>query len=215
MLHALVIGFLLGYCGSIPVAGPVSILVFGRGLQDRQQSARYLAAGSALAESVYAYLAFWGFGALLGSVPWIEPITRGAAAIILTVLGLRFAFRPPGNEPSDPDKAPSAGGNKRNFLLGITITALNPTLMATWTVAVTTLPTLGFESFGQDRALPFSFGVCTGIVVWFVTLLWLLGRYKGRFQRSTVERIVRIMGLLLTALGLFFAYRFFSYYAQR
>ena len=214
MLHALLIGFVLGFCGSIPVAGPVSILVFGRGLQNRQQSARYLAAGSALAESVYAYLTFWGFGALLGSMPWIEPIMHVAAAVLLTVLGLRFAFKPPSSESADPEQTPSSGGNKRNFLLGITITILNPTLMATWGVAVTTLPSFGMESFGQDRALPFSFGVCAGIIAWFTVLLWLLERYKGRFERAIVDRIVRVMGLLLIGLGLYFAARLFSYYTQ-
>src|SRR5689334_10935761 len=138
MLKALLIGFAFGFVGSMPVAGPVSLLVFGRGLQDRQRTARYLAAGSALAESVYAYLAFWGFGALLASYTWIEPLSRGLAAVILTALGLHFVVRRSTEEPEGPASSPpQRTGMKRNFMLGVTITALNPTLMATWGAAVT------------------------------------------------------------------------------
>jgi len=211
MFIALLIGFVFGFVGSMPVAGPVSILVFGRGLQDRSRSAVYLAAGSALAESVYAYFAFWGFGALLEMNPWLEPITRGAAAVILTALGLHYALKRNNDAAADSGAPPSHGGAKRNFLLGVTITALNPTLMATWGAAVTTVHSLDLVSFQASRALPFSVGVFAGITGWFVLLLWLLTRFKGRFERSTLERAVRVMGWLLTALGLFFAVRFFSY----
>jgi threonine/homoserine/homoserine lactone efflux protein len=212
MFIALLIGFVFGFVGSMPVAGPVSILVFGRGLQDRQRSAVYLAAGSALAESVYAYFAFWGFGALLALHPWLEPITRGAAAVILTALGLHFALKRAKDPGVETGVAPSQSGNKRNFLLGITITALNPTLMATWGAAVTTLHSFDIVTFEASRALPFSLGVFLGITGWFTVLLWLLTRFKGRFERSTLDRTVRAMGWALAALGLFFAVRFVSYF---
>jgi len=181
------------------------------GLQDGSRSAIYLAAGSALAESVYAYFAFWGFGALLAMNPWLEPITRGAAAVILIALGLHYALKRNKDAAADSSVPASHGGAKRNFLLGVTITALNPTLMATWGAAVTTVHSLDLVSFQSSRALPFSIGVFAGITGWFVVLLWLLTRFKGRFERSTLERAVRAMGWLLTALGLFFAVRFFTY----
>jgi threonine/homoserine/homoserine lactone efflux protein len=211
MVAAALIGFLAGFVGSMPVAGPIAILVFGRGLEDRTRSAIYLAVGAALAESVYAYLAFWGFGELLASYEWIDPVSRGLAAVLLTVLGLRFALKRNTPEPvvTPPDPAI---GNKRSFLLGMTITALNPTLVATWGAAVTFLYSLHVVEFGWGRALPFSIGVCLGISAWFVVLLWLLARYKSRFRRATLERVIRIMGMVLTGLGLLFAVRFAAYF---
>jgi threonine/homoserine/homoserine lactone efflux protein len=209
MLIALLIGFVFGFIGSMPVAGPIAILVFGRGLQNRPRSGVYLAAGSAVAESVYAYLAFWGFSALLSQYPWIEHVSRALAAVILTALGLRFAFARPQGE-SEPEQ-PLPSGNKRSFLLGITITTLNPTLMVTWGMAVTALHSFDLVSFDANRALPFSIGVWLGICAWFTVLLLLLARFKHRFQRSTLERMVRVMGGVLTLLGLVFAVRFFMY----
>jgi threonine/homoserine/homoserine lactone efflux protein len=211
MFAASLMGFVFGFVGSMPVAGPIGILVFGRGLQDRARSGVYLAVGSALAESVYAYLAFWGFSALLATHRWIEPISRGLAAVLLTGLGLHFAFKKSSPEvaPRPPDPAV---GNTRSFLLGITITALNPTLVATWGAAVTALHSFDLIAFDSSHALPFSIGVCLGISSWFVVLMSLLRRYRARFRRSTLDRTLRIMGVLLTLLGLFFALRFVMYF---
>jgi len=207
MFIAALLGFAFGFVGSMPVAGPISLLVFGRGLQDRTRSGAYLASGAAIAESVYAYLAFWGFSSLLASYTWIELLSRGLAAVLLTGLGIHFVrrSRPPPTTGMAPYKDV---GNKRSFMLGFTITALNPTLVASWGAAVTTLHSFHLVAFGQGRALPFSIGVCLGITSWFWILLGLLARYRNRFQASTVERVVRVMGVGLIGLGLFFAVRF-------
>lgn len=207
MIIAALLGFAFGFVGSMPVAGPISLLVFGRGLQDRARSGAYLAAGAAIAESVYAYLAFWGFSELLAPYTWIELVSRGLAALLLTGLGIHFVRRsaPPPTTGLAPYKDV---GNKRSFVLGFTITALNPTLVASWGAAVTTLHSFHVVAFGPGRALPFSIGVCLGITSWFWLLLGLLARFRNRFQASTVERVVRVMGVGLIGLGLFFAVRF-------
>jgi threonine/homoserine/homoserine lactone efflux protein len=116
-------------------------------------------------------------------------------------------------QPAARESAPVAEpykdvGNKRSFVLGFTITALNPTLVASWGAAVTTMHSFHLVAFGPGRALPFSIGVCLGITSWFWLLLGLLARYRSRFRADTVERVVRVMGVLLVGLGVLFAVRF-------
>jgi len=213
MLAAALIGFTCGFVFSMPVAGPISLLVFGRGLQDRPQGIAYLAVGSAIAESVYAYFAFWGFSALLSRYAWIEPVSRGLTAVLLIALGVHFArMKTTASPPPKQSTAEREVGRKRSFFLGLTITALNPTLMATWGAAVAALHSFDIVSFGSGRALPFSIGVCVGISSWFALLLRLLKRYKSRFAASTLDRTVRVMGVLLTLFGSFFAARFVLYF---
>ena len=156
MLTAALLGFGIGFVTSMPVAGPISLLVFGRGLQGKGRSGASLAFGSAIAESMYAYLAFWGFSALLARYAWIEPVSRGLTAVLLTALGVRFA-RMHTAAPSEEQPVTRQVGVKRSFFLGLTITALNPTLIATWSVVVAALHSFDVVSFGSDRALPFAF----------------------------------------------------------
>jgi threonine/homoserine/homoserine lactone efflux protein len=206
MLAAL-LGFLFGFVGSMPVAGPVAVIVFGRGIEDRARSALYIAIGSAVAESVYAYLAFWGFSAFLTKYKWIELVSTAAAATILSALGLRFMYRtPPAERPIDDGKRHV--GKKRNFTLGFLLTALNPTLIATWTAAVTTVYSLQIVDFDESGALPFSIGAATGIVTWFATLLYLLKRFRARVSPAVLDKVVRVMGVFLLVLGIGIAVRF-------
>lgn len=205
MLTVGVLGFIFGFVGSMPVAGPIAILVFGRGLEGRLRSGVYLAVGAAIAESIYAYFAYWGFSELLTHHRWIEPVTRTLAAVLLVGLGVHFAIGRKKRQEIDPAlEQKKHVGNKRSFLLGFTITALNPALIATWSAAVTTLQSFDAVEFSPKHALPFSAGVLLGIAVWFCVLLVLLGRFRGRFRRETLDKTVRAMGVFLIALGLYF-----------
>lgn len=206
MLAAAILGFVFGFFGSMPIAGPIAALVFSRGLENRARSALYLAGGAAIAEGGYAYLAFWGFSAILSTHPWVEPVSRAAAALILTGLGVHFTRKP---RSDDGERVPDPNvGNKRSFFLGFTVTALNPTLIATWTGAVTFVYSLDVVRFDGASALPFSIGACLGIVVWFSVLLTLLNRFRARFSRSTLSRVMRGTGVFLIVLGGVFAVRF-------
>jgi threonine/homoserine/homoserine lactone efflux protein len=213
VLIAVVLGFALGFVFSMPVAGPVSLLVFGRGLQGRGRSGVSLALGSSIAESMYAYLAFWGFSALLASYAWIEPLSRALTCVLLTALGVRFARM----HTAAPSEAPTITrelGIKRSFFLGLTITALNPTLIATWSAVAAGVHSFELIALGAQHALVFAVGVGCGSAVWFAVLLWLLRRYKQRFPAATLDRTLRYMGLFAVALGLFFGVRFVLYFQK-
>ncbi len=206
MLTTALLGILLGFLGSIPVAGPISLLVLAYGLEGRVRNGLFLALGAALAESMYAYFAFWGFGELLARWPWIEPVSRGLAAVLLITLGVRFLRpRPRPSLEAHPKAVSPAAGDRRSFLLGLTITAFNPTLIATWLAAVTLLRASNLVDFGAGRALAFAMGVAAGIAAWFSVLLKLLGRYQQRFSRSSQNRMLQTMGAVLVLLGVVFA----------
>jgi len=204
MLTAALVGLFFGFLGSIPVAGPISLLVLAYGLEGRVRNGIFLAVGAALAESVYAYLAFWGFGALLARLTWIEPVSRGLAAALLITLGVRFLRRRPPPEAL-PQLSPPGAGNVRSFFLGVAITGFNPTLMVTWLAAVTLLRASDLVDFGAEGALAFSMGVAAGIAAWFGVLLTLLVRYRQRFSSSLLNRMLQAMGAALILLGVVFA----------
>jgi len=191
------VGFAFGFIGSMPVAGPISVLVLHLGLARDPRHALFVAVGGALAESLYALLAFWGLSAVLARYPMVLPAARAAGGVILLALGLAMLLgRPPGARPETGRK-----GRKRSFALGFLITAVNPTLILTWTAAVAALHSTGLLAMDRAGALPFAASVCAGIIAWFVTLLWLAGKWRDRVSLRSMARFMRGMGIVLVALG--------------
>lgn len=208
VLVALAVGLLFGFLGSMPVAGPASALVLSRGLVGRYLSGVMIGIGCSIAEGVYAFLAFWGFATFLAGYPWIEGVSHVVAAVILLALGVTFARY-------EAKKAKEREVSDRafpSFALGFWITMLNPALLATWTASATTLSASGF-TMTKGSAPFFALGVAIGISSWFSVLTWLLRRYRGRFRAEVLDKVIRVIGVLILGLGLYFAYRAVRHFA--
>jgi len=197
MLVALLIGFALGFLGSVPIAGPISAMVFERALQDRPREGRAIALGAAVAESFYALMAFWGLATVFHRYPRVLPASRLAGAVIFIVLGAYFILR----------RTHAAAKKKREeasstWLLGFTITAVNPTLLVTWTGALTALHSTGVLRDTPADAPLFAAGVGMGIALWFMALVWLVHRFRSRFRPESLDWVLRVMGGLFVIAGL-------------
>ena len=214
MIAAILAGFFVGLIGSIPLAGPVAVLVFTRAVEGRMKSAMLIGAGCAVAEAGYAALAFWGFATLLTEVTWIEPAAKALAAVALLVVGIALVRR---RSPGETDEASAAaeadeGGGFKSFLVGFGLTALNPTLLATWATVATTLFSSGWVAFEPSRAVPFGLAVGGGVGVWYLIVAELVGRFRGRIKPGTMTRVIQVIGGLLALAGGWFAVSFFVTY---
>ena len=199
MLTAWLAGIVMGFAGSVPVAGPINMLVFSYGLQGRLRPATLIALGGALPEGLWAGLAFWGFTALLERYAWIEPSSEMAATVVLVGVGLFLLIRPPtGRKKSDAERD-DVTGTISALGLGFSLTALNPALLLNWGAAVTMVVSLGILSPDAALAIPFAIGVVMGILLWFAVILQLLARHHRRISPDGRAWILRGMGLLLLA----------------
>jgi hypothetical protein len=86
-------------------------------------------------------------------------------------------------------------------VLGASLTLLNPTIIATWTVAVAAVHSTRLLSAGSLQAIGFALGVGGGIVAWFATLLHLLNRFQRGMRPETVDRLLHIAGWVVVVLG--------------
>ncbi|MDH5491032.1 MAG: LysE family transporter [Myxococcales bacterium] len=204
------LGFVFGFVGSVPVAGPIAVLVLCSGLERRFRNGLGIAMGAAVAEGTYALLAFWGFGTLLSGLPWSSAISHGASASLLLVLGMHLLRRAgPSDEERESPSAPlgaESGGFGSGLVLGFGVTALNPTLIATWSMAITMLHTSELIIDSEGSALAFGAGAALGIGGWFAILLGLLYRYRERFTQGFVASSRRAAAWLVLGFGLYFAW---------
>lgn len=205
MLITALFGFLFGFIGSMPLAGPIAVLLVVRCLDDRFRSAYLIALGSVLPEALYGSLAFWGFATFLARYQWMVPVSHGAAAAILFVLGLSLVRR-----RGDPNLKSDEGAGAGSFTLGFLISTLNPSVIAVWTGATTTLFATGLVDFSPVLAIPFGLGAALGILSWYLVLFALIRRHKQRFTRDAIERAIRFFGYPVLGLSMWFLTRLFS-----
>jgi threonine/homoserine/homoserine lactone efflux protein len=189
----------------MPIAGPTAVVVVAKGLDDKFWTGVYIAIGAAVAESIYAFMAFWGLTSILNRFPILLPASRLFGCVLLIGLGCYFVFRKRKDERKSREDPERRG--YQNILFGLTMTAVNPTLLVTWTAAVSAAHSTGLLRVHAIDAFPFAGGVAMGIVSWFVTLLWLLSRFRSKVNATTIDRVIRGVGILLMVIGTALAIR--------
>ncbi len=184
-----------GFVGSMPLAGPIAILVLSTATRRRYGEALRIGLGAAAAEGFYAGFAFWGFTTFLARHAVVVPISHGTTALVLCALGVRFVFWHPEQSTKEPT---SAAGT---VFFGFWISAINPTLLLTWSAAVAFLYSKGLKEPSAAYAIPFGVCAAAGIAAWFVLLVSLLARYGGKLPQAALTWTIRVMGLVLVGLG--------------
>src|SRR5580658_4208871 len=173
----------------MPIAGPTAVVVVAKGLENKFWAGVCIAIGASLAEAVYAFMAFWGLTAALTKFPVLLPASRLFGSALLVTLGFYFILRRRKDDKRSPGAPERAG--YRNLLFGLSMTAVNPTLIVTWTAAVSAAHSTGLLRVHAMDAFSFASGVAMGIVGWFVTLLWLLSRFHNKVNAATLDRAIR------------------------
>lgn len=199
---AILVGAVMGFLGSMPIAGPIAVLVLERGLVQRRREGLGVAMGAAAGESLYAFLAFWGIGEVIRRTPALLSASRLIGAAMLIGIGGFLATRRSAREAAKEDALPLAGQKRKGFFLGLSITLLNPTLIASWTVVGATVHSMKLVGDGVVQAVGFAAGVGCGIVAWFALLLRLLTRFQRGLPASTVDRVLHVTGWCVIALGI-------------
>lgn len=191
-----ILAFVLGFVGSVPLAGPIAVLVISRAGIGKFEEARSIAFGAAIAEGLYAGVAFWGFATFLATHAAAMPIAHGVTAVVLLAVGAHFMrWKAPTGDEKVEQKARSA------FFVGLTAALANPTLLLTWSAVTTAIYSRQIVVMTGFEAIPFGLAAMAGIATWFVILVALMKRYHHKLPRTALQWIVRGMGLLLVGIA--------------
>jgi threonine/homoserine/homoserine lactone efflux protein len=195
LLLAVGLGFGLAFVGSIPMTGPLALLVLDRIIAAQRRAALWIALAGALVEGVIAAVVATLLPLVLRHSEAIILRARLSGALVIFAVGMTLALRPELLTNIKTDR------KRQSFLAGFLTTALNPTLLATWTVTVTALHANGLLQGDGALGPVFGLGVALGALGWFVLLL-LLAR-KSRISRLEKHRATfgRSIGIILAVLG--------------
>lgn len=195
MLVAFALGFGLAFVGSVPMTGPLALLVLDRMIAGQRRSALWIAFAGALVEGAIAAGVATFLPLVLANSTSIVTLARTSGAVVIFAVGLTLVLRPRVLESIKTER------KRQSFLAGFLTTVLNPTLLATWTVTVTALHDSGLIAGGNPSGLVFGFGVSVGALSWFALILLLSrGRWPARLMNHRVA-LGRSVGAILTLLG--------------
>jgi threonine/homoserine/homoserine lactone efflux protein len=197
LLLAFGLGFLLSLLGSLPMTGPLALLVLDRVVSGQRRSALWMAVSGALVEGIVAALIAALLPLVLAHSTSIVRISRLSGGAVIAVIGLLLVLRPQTVSQLETTH------KQQSLLAGFLATSLNPTLIATWTIAVTALHGNGLLDGGFRSGPLFGMGVVLGVFAWFGALLLLarlgprerLNRYRAGLGRS-VGAVLLLVGVL-------------------
>jgi len=203
-LLASLVAFGFGFVGSIPLTGPVAVWVMSRAAQRQFRMSLRIGLGAAVAEALYAAIAFWGFSTFLAQHQGILTATHAVSATVLILLGLYFM-----RWRLTAQATPEHPQGMKGFLVGFTVSLLNPTLLATWSAAVAMLYSRQLLRFSGWLAVPFGLSAGAGVATWEVVWIALLRRHQHRLPERALQWIIRGMGGVLLLAGVYAGVDFF------
>ena len=153
-------GLIAGFIFSMPIAGPISILVTSNALKGRLKYCNLLTIGASLADLVYVFVAVFGLTSLYSLYKPVLPYVTGIGSIFIIFIGYRIFRTKFDLEYLDDKIHLSEKIQKREnggFYTGLLVNFLNPTLFFGWLttsfIIISIVSSLGFNTGGLDSMI--------------------------------------------------------------
>jgi threonine/homoserine/homoserine lactone efflux protein len=155
-----VAGLIAGFVFSMPIAGPISILVTSNALKGRLKYCNLLTIGAALADLVYVFIAVYGLTRFYSWYKPAIPYLLGACSLFIIFFGYSIFRTKIDPEHFDDKKYLPDRINKEargGFYTGLLVNLINPTLFFGWLttsfIIISIVSSLGFNTGGLDSMI--------------------------------------------------------------
>jgi threonine/homoserine/homoserine lactone efflux protein len=188
----------MGFVGSVPLTGPIALLVFHRGLQGRYWRGIAVGLGGTTGELIYCAMAVAGVGALVKQFPLASAGLKTMSALILIAFGLYFLIAPPNTKVEETTKVDHASDTwHKDFGQGFMISAFNPILLLNWTAAVAIVYSMIPVELDLSAKASFVAGAGLGVGGWFSLLVVILRYFKRELPEGLIGWVQRAMGAIV------------------
>jgi L-lysine exporter family protein LysE/ArgO len=155
-----IVGLLTGFIFSMPIAGPISILITSNALKGRMRYCNLVAIGASFADFVYVYVAIYGITKLYRYFKPAMPYILGVGALFIIYVGYRVfksKLELDHLDEANPDTIKPIKKHKGGFYTGFMVNFLNPTLVFGWlttsVLVITFVSSLGFNTGGLNSMM--------------------------------------------------------------
>jgi|SRR5579862_1661548 len=160
LLTLSVVGLLVGFIFSMPIAGPISILITSHALKGKTRYCYQAAIGASIADFVYVFAAVMGLTKFYTFFRPAMPYILLGGMIFLFFLGYRISKT--NMEDVSAKKNKIGKWNSSNGLIsGFLLNLLNPTLFISWLtssfIVITLISSFGFNTAGLNERVDQSY----------------------------------------------------------
>lgn len=197
-LAGVIISFVIG----IPL-GPVNLLLIQMAIDRRRGSALRMAAGSAVAEFIYCYIAVLGVNLFLGHQENVLNLVQIVSVPVLLFLSWRN-FQPL------PKHEPQMYKRSNAFISGFALNLMNAGLLPLW-LGVSSLLSAKLGWFGDTTAnlTAYAVGAMVGTMLLHLSVILLSGAARRQLPDSARLVLNRIIGGIFFFLAGYQVYSFF------
>jgi threonine/homoserine/homoserine lactone efflux protein len=152
-------GLIVGFVFSMPVAGPISILITSNALKGRLRYCHLVTIGASIADFLYVFIAVFGLSKLYVYYKPAIPFILMAGMLFLFYTGYRVIRTKVDLEHPDEKHLVEKIKDKQRggFYTGSMINLLNPTLFIGWLTSsffvISLVVALGFNTGGLDTVI--------------------------------------------------------------
>ena len=158
-----IVGLIVGFIFSMPIAGPISILITSNALKGRIKYCKLATVGASFADFVYVFAAVYGLSKFYSAYKPFIPYILLVGTFFLIYLGYKISKIKVDLEHID-NKNQFRGNVKKGrsgFWTGFLLNFLNPTLFLGWLsssfIIISLVAALGFNTGGLDKSVDNSF----------------------------------------------------------
>ncbi len=155
-----IVGLLSGFIFSMPIAGPVSILITSHALKGRLRYCNKVAIGASFADFIYVFLAVFGITKLFHYLLPAMPYILGVGSVFILFIGYKV-FKSKVDIEHVEEIHPKTGRpipeGKGAIYTGFMVNFLNPTLffgsLTSSFLVISFIASLGFNTGGLDTMI--------------------------------------------------------------
>ena len=155
-----IVGLVSGFILSMPIAGPISILITSNALKGHIRYCNKIAIGASFADFIYVFLAVFGITKLFSFLKPAMPYILGVGSLFILYIGYKV-FRSKVDLEHVEETHPKTGRpipqGRGGLYTGFMVNFLNPTLffgsLTTSFLVISFISSLGFNTGGLDSMI--------------------------------------------------------------
>jgi len=197
--------FFISFFICIPI-GPLNLEVLHTAIKKHYPQAVSIAIGGAVADAIWATLAFFGISPFSHS-PNMEAAFFVFTALITAGLGIAALKDSRFIEKKEEELVSKIKRKRWALLKGLTLVMVNPLPIVTWMICLQFLRKNGiFIPLRLNFEIFFFLTVTAGVASYFLLIIFITNRMQKIFNPERTRKISKFLGYLLLAFSVYFLY---------